>query len=192
MSDLPTTMQAVACSAPNRFEIIERPVPQPRPDEILVETKAVGLCTSDISIITGKMPDVTFPTERFGHEPSGIVRAVGSAVSRLAPGDRVTTLWARDGFMQFADYYCVNERFAFALPAEVPFAHGLCEPLSAVLRSIGGAGLRTGDNVAVLGVGYFGLLMVQAARLLGAWRVVALDKSPRRLAIAREIGRAHV
>ena len=188
ISAIPNRMKSVICHAPGHFEIVDRPIPEPSPNEVLIETKAVGLCMSDIYLMMGQMPDVTFPTERFGHEPSGIVRAVGKDVIRFKPGDRVTTLWARGGFMQYADYYCNDANYTFHLPPEIPFAHGLCEPLSAVARSICGIGILPGDTVAVVGVGYFGLLMVQAANLLGAWRVVALDRTPGRLQLATDLG----
>jgi threonine dehydrogenase-like Zn-dependent dehydrogenase len=143
---------------------------------------------SDVYLMTGKMPNVKFPTERFGHEPAGIVRAVGKEITRFQPGDRVTTLWARDGFMQYADYYCQDEAYTFHLPSDIPFAYGLCEPLAAAARGICGCGILPGDTVAVVGVGFFGLLMTQMASFLGAWKVAAFDKSPYRLELAKELG----
>jgi len=181
------TMQSVLCTAPGQVEIREVPVPEPESNEVLIETKAVGLCTSDVYVLTGKSP-VQFPTEQFGHEPSGVVRAVGQNVSRFKQGDRVTTLHARGGFMQYADYYLQEETSVFALPDDIPFAFGLCEPLGAAARGICGAGILPGDTVAVVGAGYFGQLIAQAVQFLGAWRVVVLDKVPHRLKIAQELG----
>jgi len=181
------TMRSVLCTAPGKIEIRELSVPEPEANEVLIETKAVGLCTSDVYVLTGKSP-VQFPTDRFGHEPSGIVRTVGSGVSRFKPGDRVTTLWARGGFMQYADYYAQEESCVFPLPDGMPFAFGLCEPLAAAARGICGAGILPGDTVAVVGAGYFGQLIAQAARNLGAWRVAVLDKVPYRLKVAQELG----
>jgi len=116
------------------------------------------------------------------------VRAVGRNVTRFRPGDRVTTLWARGGFMQYADHYVQDQSYVFPLPDGIPFAHGLCEPLAAAARGICGAGILPGDTVAVVGAGYFGQLIAQACRLLGAWRVAVLDRVPARLAVARELG----
>ena len=181
------TMQSVLCTGPGQVEFREVPVPEPQPNEVLIETRAVGLCMSDVYVLTGKSPG-KFPTDRFGHEPSGIVRAVGKNVTHFKPDDRVTTLWARGGFMQFADYYAQEESCVFRLPDGIPFAHGLCEPLAAVARGICGAGILPGDTVAVVGAGYFGQLIAQAARNLGAWRVVMLDKVPYRLQVAKELG----
>jgi L-iditol 2-dehydrogenase len=168
-------------------EILEVPVPDAAPNEVLIETRAVGLCTSDLYVLTGKSP-VQFPASNIGHEPSGIVSAVGRNVTRFKVGDRVTTLWARGGFMQYADYYTQDESFVFPLPDSIPFAFGLCEPLGAAARGICGAGILPGDTVAVVGAGYFGQLIAQAARNLGSWRVVVLDKVPYRLKVAQELG----
>jgi len=181
------TMKSVICLAPGQIEIREVPVPEPEADEVLIETQAVGLCMSDVYVLTGKSP-TEFPTEAIGHEPSGIVRAVGKDVSRFKPGDRVTTLHARGGFMQFADYYLQEELSVFHLPEKIPFAFGLCEPLGAAARGICGAGILPGDTVAVVGAGYFGQLIAQAAQFLGAWRVVVFDKVPSRLKVAQELG----
>jgi len=179
--------QSVFCTAPGQVEIREVPVPEPEDHEVLIETKAVGLCMSDVYVLTGKSP-VQFPTEQFGHEPSGFVRAVGRDVRRFKPGDRVTTLHARGGFMQYADYYVQEEASTFLLPEKIPFAFGLCEPLGAAARGICGAGILPGDTVAVVGAGYFGQLIAQASQFLGAWRVVVLDKVPYRLKVAQELG----
>lgn len=182
------TMKSLICVSPGQIEAREVPVPEPEPNEVLIETRAVGLCMSDVYLLMGKNPDTEFPTERFGHEPSGVVCEVGRDVSRFKPGDRVTTLWARGGFMQFADHYCQEESFVFPLPDSLPFEHGLCEPLGAAARGVCGAGVLPGDTVAVVGAGYFGQLLAQAAQFLGAWRVVVLDKVPERLAVAEALG----
>ena len=121
------TMRSVMCTAPGQMEIREVPVPESGHNEVLVETRAVGLCMSDVYVLTGKSP-VEFPTERLDHEPSGIVRAVGRDVTRFKPGDHVTTLWARGGFMQFADDYAQEESCVSALPEGLPFAFGPCVP----------------------------------------------------------------
>ncbi|MHB1295530.1 MAG: zinc-dependent alcohol dehydrogenase [Anaerolineae bacterium] len=180
-------MTSVHCVAPGQVEYRQVPVPEPGPDEVLIETRAVGLCTSDIYILLGKSP-VSYPTDGIGHEPAGIVRAVGRDVKRFRPGDRVTSLHCKGGFMQFADYFLQEETSVFPLPDGIPFAYGLCEPLGAVARGICGAGILPGDTVAVVGAGYFGQLLAQAVQFLGAWRTVVLDRVPMRLQVAKELG----
>ena len=169
---------------PNRIEIIEAPIPQPSPTQVLIETRAVGLCTTDVYAITGKDPDATFPTDRIGHEPNGVVVEVGREVTRLRPGDRVATLWCVGDFMGFGEYYLQEEPRVYHLPEGVPFAHGLAEPLAAISRAVFGADIQPGDAVCVVGAGYFGQLIAQGARYRGAYRVGVVDAVPERLTIA--------
>ncbi len=70
---------------PHTFEEVD--IDQPKGQEVLVRTVASGVCHSDLSVAEGK---VTLPTPMIlGHEPAGIVEAVGSDVTRLKPGDHV-------------------------------------------------------------------------------------------------------
>ena len=75
------------------FEIEELSLDGPRPDEVLVEVEAVGLCHTDIAVRDQWLP-VPLPLVP-GHEGTGIVRAVGGSVTTVAPGDRVVmTYWS--------------------------------------------------------------------------------------------------
>jgi aryl-alcohol dehydrogenase len=70
-------------------------IDNPRADEVLVRIVATGICHSDVSVINGDLP---LPTPIIlGHEGSGIVEAVGSAVTRVAPGDHVVLSFAYCG-----------------------------------------------------------------------------------------------
>src|SRR2546421_11421904 len=74
-----------AIGEPLRVEEIHIDAPGPR--EVLVRTAAVGVCHSDLHILEGKLPQ-PLPTV-LGHEPAGVVEAVGSEVRHVAPGDHV-------------------------------------------------------------------------------------------------------
>ena len=181
-------MRKAVVAEPNRIEIVEVPAPRPSPTQVLIETRAVGLCTTDLYVIGGKDPEVTYPTDRIGHEPNGVVAEVGSEVTRVRPGDRVATLWCVDGFMGFGDYYLQEEFRVYRLPEGVPFAYGLAEPLAAISRAVFGADIQPADTVCVVGAGYFGQLIAQGARYRGAYRVGIVDLLPERLAVARQHG----
>ena len=74
-----------ANNAPLEFEDVE--IDDPGPGEVLVRTAASGICHSDLTVITGGLP---FPPPGIlGHEPAGIVEAVGEGVVDFAPGDHV-------------------------------------------------------------------------------------------------------
>jgi len=74
-----------AIGEPLRVEEIHIDTPGPR--EVLVRTAAVGVCHSDLHILEGSLPQ-PLPTV-LGHEPAGVVEAIGSAVRHVAPGDHV-------------------------------------------------------------------------------------------------------
>ncbi len=68
---------------------------EPRAHEVLVRIVATGICHSDVSVINGDLP---LPTPIIlGHEGSGVVEAVGSRVTRVAPGDHVVLSFAYCG-----------------------------------------------------------------------------------------------
>jgi len=181
-------MRKAVVVEPNRIKIVKADIPQPSPTQVLIETRGVGLCTTDLYVISGKDPDAKYPTELIGHEPNGVVVEVGSEVTRFRPGDRVSTLWAVGGFMAYADYYLQEQDHVFRLPDNVPFATGLAEPLTAIGRAVLGADIQPGDNVCVVGAGYFGQLIGQGARYQGAHKVGVVDLVPERLAIAKRRG----
>ncbi|TNC25179.1 NAD(P)-dependent alcohol dehydrogenase [Amycolatopsis alkalitolerans] len=69
------------------FTLSEVDLSEPRPDEVLVRLVAAGLCHTDLGVAAGALP---FPLPGvLGHEGAGVVEAVGSAVTRVAPGDQV-------------------------------------------------------------------------------------------------------
>lgn len=181
-------MRRVIVPEPNRLEIVEAPVPSPSPTQVLIETRAVGLCTTDLYVITGKDPDATYPTDQIGHEPNGVVVEVGSEVTAFRPGDRVATLWCLGGFMGFGDYYLQEQHHVYPLPEDVSFAHGLAEPTAAISRAVFGADIQPADTVCVVGAGYFGQLIAQGARYRGAHRIGIVDMVSERLAIAKRRG----
>ena len=188
---------------------VDRPVPGP--DDLLVRVEACGICGTDRHLLHGEFPSA--PPVTLGHEFSGIVEAVGSAVVDLRPGLRVTgdpniacgrceaccggrvnqcrNLRAigihRDG--GFADYVLVPQRQAHPLPLSLDPLHGaFCEPLACCLHGIDIADIRAGSSVVVLGGGVIGLLVVQLARLAGATRVVLSTRPAVRRRLAEEIG----
>lgn len=74
------------------LEVEERPRPEPEPDQVVVETKACGVCRSDWHVWQGDWDWVGArpePGQILGHEPAGVVTAVGSDVERFSKGDRV-------------------------------------------------------------------------------------------------------
>jgi L-iditol 2-dehydrogenase len=87
---IPETMRAAVLFGPQDMRVIERPVPQPGPGEVLVKVAMCGTCGTDLKIYDGHFP-LTLPFGAFtpGHEWTGTVVATGETVDEFAVGDRV-------------------------------------------------------------------------------------------------------
>ena len=72
----------------DRLVLEERPIPEPGPDEALVRVKSCGICATDYKAIKGVRRNVRFPLVP-GHEPAGVVAAVGAHVRSVKEGDEV-------------------------------------------------------------------------------------------------------
>ncbi|MDO8491461.1 MAG: zinc-dependent dehydrogenase [Dehalococcoidia bacterium] len=194
------------------IRIEEMPVPQAGPGELLMRVEASGICGSDVMewYRKAKAPLV------LGHEVAGIVTAVGDGVKRFKKGDRICvihhvpcntchyclnghhtvcdtlrqTRFDPGGFAEYLRAPAINvDRGVFLLPAEVSFEDAtFIEPLSCVLRGQRRARLQPGHTVLIIGSGISGLLHIQAARALGAGRIVATDITEFRLEAATRLG----
>ena len=190
-------------------------MPEPGPGEVRLKVAAVGVCGSDMHYFAeGRIGTqvVEYPI-LLGHEPSGIVDAVGEGVS-LAPGTRVAIEPAMpclhceycqmgrqnlcpnvrflgtppiDGI--YAEYYVMPAHCCIPVPDHVSLAEAaLLEPLGVALHAVKMARLEPGEDVAIFGSGSIGLVTLLAARLAGAGRVFMTDLVPERLDFAREMG----
>jgi S-(hydroxymethyl)glutathione dehydrogenase / alcohol dehydrogenase len=206
----------------------------PGPAEVLVEVKAAGVCHSDLHPARDDWPMKT-PLV-LGHEGAGIVREVGSAVTRVKRGDRVVFCWApacgacpscadgrpvlcdrldrttyrnklpsgetrlrargQDvahflGTACFAEHAVVAEEGAVVVPNDVGFealATLGCAVVTGVGAVLSAARAPSGSNVAIVGAGGVGLNVAQGAAIAGCARVIAVDRRPTPLALARNFG----
>lgn len=87
---IPETMRAAVLCGPQDIRLLDRPVPQPGPGEVLVQVAMCGTCGTDLKIYDGHFP-LTLPFGAFtpGHEWTGTVVALGETVDECAVGDRV-------------------------------------------------------------------------------------------------------
>ncbi len=89
-----TTMKAAVMRAQNApLELEELRIDDPGPGEVLIKTGASGICHSDLHVIEGGLPMP--PPAVLGHEPAGVVEAVGAGVTSVAPGDHVISCLSR-------------------------------------------------------------------------------------------------
>jgi 2-desacetyl-2-hydroxyethyl bacteriochlorophyllide A dehydrogenase len=203
-------LQALA-TGPGHLSLEDVDDPTPRPDEVIVDLGACGICGTDRAIFRGDTPQ-EFPIV-LGHEYSGTVTAVGSEILTLSVGQRVaidpnvtcglcsycrrslphlcTSLSplgiARRG--GYAERSAVPERNAHPIPDGVSLEEAaLAEPLSCCVRGMQLAEIQLGDTVVVLGAGPIGCLLVQVARLEGASTIVVSEPTPARRELALSLG----
>lgn len=140
-----------------------------------------GVCASELRPWLGD--DKAYP-RKLGHEVAGIVENVGSETCIIKPGTRVTGLF-HEGF---AEYAVANEDRVVELPSNLSWDDVLGEPLGCVISAVRRTPVTPGDTVAVIGVGFMGLLMLQMLRQTAPARLIAIDTRTEALERAREFG----
>ncbi|HRV92570.1 MAG TPA: zinc-dependent alcohol dehydrogenase family protein [Anaerolineae bacterium] len=193
------------------------PDPTPTDRGVVIQVKATGLCRSDWHGWQGHDPDIT-PPHVPGHEFAGVIEAVGRAVSRWRPGDRVTLPFVcgcgacpqcasgnhqvcdhqfQPGFTHwgsFAEYVAIDyaDVNLVRLPEDMAFetAASLGCRFATSFRAVVDQGrVSAGQWVAVHGCGGVGLSAIMIANALGA-NVVAIDINAEKLALAQSLGAA--
>ena len=209
-------MKALRKTRPERgAELVDIPVPEVGPDEVLVKVKAAAICGTDIHIYAWNdyAQQRIKPPMTFGHEICAEVVQVGARVSHLKVGDQIAAethipcghcyqcrignahnclnmkllglTW--DGV--FAEYQKVPANVCFPLPESIPMEIGaLFEPAGVSVHALQRAGNVAANSAIVCGAGPVGLVVIQLLMLYGATRVVALDLNPYRLKLAEKLG----
>jgi threonine dehydrogenase-like Zn-dependent dehydrogenase len=173
--------------APEKVELREFEIGDPDLFEVQIELKATALCAWDQALYKGILPAGTTYPFLHGHEGVGIVRKVGARVSGFAPGDKVTAMGNDSAlFGQFANVPA--PALAKLDDAVEDYEHWIAEPVSCVLNGIEWCKLLPGDRVALVGVGFMGLLLMQALAHTLVHEVIVVDVDPRRLELARQFG----
>ena len=199
-------------TSPGVIEFRQVPTPEPGPGQVLIKIMEIGVCGSDIHVYHGEHPFTSYPVTQ-GHEVSGIVEKLGPGVEGLVPGQKVTIqpqlvcgkCWpCRHGkynlceelrVMGFqatgvaSEYFAVDAAKVTPLPEEMSLEEGaMIEPLAVAVHAVRRAGDVAGKDICVLGAGPIGILVAQAAKGMGAGRVMVTDISSLRLEKARECG----
>ncbi len=198
--------------APFTINLEEVPIPEIKDNEVLLKVHYVGICGSDLQMYHGKHKYMTFPVV-FGHELSASIVKVGQAVNDWQEGEMVTVepqiacgecfpcqigrfnvcenLKVQgvhaDGYM--AQYVAAEPKFLHRCPPGLdPQQVALVEPLAVGVGSVKRAGNYKDANILVVGAGTIGNMVAQAAKALGAAKVLVSDINPMKLALALECG----
>jgi (R,R)-butanediol dehydrogenase / meso-butanediol dehydrogenase / diacetyl reductase len=226
----PPTMRAARFHGARDIRIEEVPAPRAAdlaPRDVLVRIRACGICGSDLHEYTdGPIHAPTSPHPMtgasipviLGHEFSGEVVAIGSAVTSVGIGDRIAAMpqiycgtcsQCKAGRQQtcqnlaavgysgpwggLAEYGAFREDQVFPIAAHMTFTQGaLVEPTAVAVHSVATAPLRPGDAVLVTGGGPIGQLAALAAVAFGAGSVVLSEPKPGRRGRARTLGLTRV
>ncbi len=208
-------LQAIM-TEPGKIVYQEVPVPEVGDNQIKVKMKIIGVCGSDVHVNHGKHPYTKYPVVQ-GHEVSAIVEEVGSSVTNVKVGDRVTIqpqvvcgecypcthgmyndceVLKVMGFQttgMASEYFVVDAEKAIKLPEGMSYDHGaMIEPLAVAVHAIRRYGNIQGKSVLVLGGGPIGNLVAQTAKAMGAAKVMMSELSEYRLETAEKCGIATV
>jgi threonine dehydrogenase-like Zn-dependent dehydrogenase len=213
MTPVPKTMPAAVFMGLRDVAVEDRPTPEPKADELLLEVSHCGICGSDLHFLLewgGRAGAIE------GHEFSGTVAALGADVVGWAVGDRAiggpspkcgtceycltqrtslclerNSVGGNDGWQgAFAGYKVVRASEALRVPDGLSLKHAaLTEPLAVALHGITRAGgARPGTRWLVTGGGPIGFLSVAALKALGVDDIVVSEPKESRRALCEKLG----
>lgn len=211
------TMKAFVMKKIGEVGFVEKPVPEPGPNDAIIKTTKALVCTSDAHTVAGAIGERDNLT--LGHEAVGIVYKVGSAVKSVKEGDRVAVAaitpcykcencqrgftsqcetllggWKfsniKDGV--FAEYFHVNDAEAnlAPIPDAVPdeAAVYITDMMSTGFMGAEHANIPIGGSVAIFAQGPVGLMATAGAKLLGAGLIIAVESVPARKELSKKYG----
>ncbi|MBP1738295.1 MAG: hypothetical protein H6Q48_588 [Deltaproteobacteria bacterium] len=190
------------------------PAPKTGPDEVLIRTKACGICGTDLHIRDGwgYTPELPFI---MGHEPAGDVVEVGERVTRFKPGDRVvpniffacghcfycrtnreTQCLNLEGILGvlncpggYGEFFKVRERQLFHLPETISFSEGaiISDAVVTAVHAVRRGRISPGETVMVISVGGCSAAAIQVCKAYGA-KVISVVRSSEKQERALRLG----
>lgn len=195
------------------LQILDVPIPQPGPGQVLVKLKVCGICRTDLHVIEGELERPKLPLIP-GHQAVGVISRVGSGVTERTVGERVGIAWLQGtcGQCDFCrsgrENLCVAARFTgyqvdggyaeyavapapFAYPIPAVFADEEAAPLLCAgiigYRALRLSGIRPGQRLGLYGFGASAHIAIQIARHWGC-EVYVCSLKPQHQALARDMG----
>ncbi len=183
--------------------------------QVLVKVHFSGICGSQLGEIDGVKGEDKYLPHLLGHEASGEVLAIGPGVTHVKPGDTVVMHWRKGlgieakppvyqwqgkplnaGYITtFNEYAVVSENRLTPIPQgadlEVAALFG-CAVTTGFGVVVNNAKLKIGESVVVFGAGGVGLNIIQAASLVSAYPIIAVDRFDARLELAQTAGATHL
>jgi len=203
------TMKAALHNGNGAVDIVDAPLPEAGPGEVVVRVRCAGICGTDLNRYAANNTPETLPS---GHEVAGEVVEVGPGAEGWRIGDRVAidTLAQGRGCGRcwhclrgqyntcqnkgeegggFAEYMMRKAIACYPLPDSLSWAEGaMVEPLAVSIHGVRRGGMSGGETVAVLGSGTIGLTAIAAARAMGAGKIIATARYEQQATLARVLG----
>lgn len=183
-------VEVAQTGGPEVLQYVDKPMPIPGPDEVLIKADAIGVNYIDTYFRSGQYPrELPFVV---GTEVCGTVAAAGDDVAAIKVGDRVVTANATGAY---AEYCCAPADFVAYVPESVPsdaIASALLKGMTAhyLIKSV--YQVQPGDWLLVhAGAGGVGLILTQWATSLGA-RVITTASTPEKAELSRQAGAVEV
>jgi 2-desacetyl-2-hydroxyethyl bacteriochlorophyllide A dehydrogenase len=206
-------MKALVWEGPYKMKLKEVEKPKPRAGEVLIRTKSVGVCGSDLEIYKGGFAHAVAPLIP-GHEACGIVEEVTAGVDNVKVGSRVVvdpgifcgkcefcrkgSYWQCDhrdilGMQQYngayAEYFVIPHLSCYPIPDDMDWDEAaLIDILADPLHAMDMIPLQIGESVVVFGPGPGGICFIQLAKIAGASSVILVGTRDDRLALGKDLG----
>lgn len=203
-------MKAVVLFGKREVRVADFPIREVGPRDVKVEVKYCGICGTDFHKVMGKSGSrpVKYPVP-LGHEISGYVKEIGAEVKGLSVGDPVTVdpnyscgacYYCKEGkswlcsnsmgvVKGMAEYVVAPYENVYKLPEQMDLrAAALCEPLACCIHGMDLLDVRQGENVALVGLGSIGVMMLQLLRLAGAGRILVIEPRAEKKELALSLG----
>ena len=206
-------MKAALWDEIGHISIIDTPKPQVDKDSTVVKVMAVGVCATDVHMISGNV-DLAKPPHILGHEIAGVIEEIGENNRGFKKGDRIVVdtivscghcLACKSGRRElcperqeigyvpynggYAEYVKVPTQCLVHLPDSIPFKdaailESIACPFGAILR----IGIKLGSTVLIQGAGPAGIAFIQSAKISGAKKVIVSARGVQRLEFAKKFG----
>ena len=210
-------MKALVLKEYNTFALEDVDLPKIGPDDVLIRVKACGICGSDVHGMDGSTGR-RIPPIIMGHEAAGVIEQIGSSITDWQVGERVTfdsTVVTRPDFYSqkgtfnlsdfrkvlgvscheyrqhgaFAEYLAVPQSILYRLPEGLSFEQAaMTEPVSVAFHAVNLIPSEINDSAVVVGCGMIGLFVIQALRIKGCGKIIAIDLDRSRLDMALRLG----
>ncbi len=209
------TTAAILVETGQPIVIADVEIPVLKAGQVLVEIAVSGVCHTQVLECRGYRGEDKFLPHCLGHEGSGIVREIGSGVTKVHPGDRAILSWIKGagadvpgtvyrwgsrnvnagGITTFSRHAVISENRLTILPDSLSLSAAAmlgCAVPTGLGVIFNTAQPKAGQSLAVFGAGGIGLCAVAGAAIAGCAPVIAVDVRADKLDLARQMGASHV